>query len=95
MLEAKVGDVIRVNSYRGEKPTISVGIVEEVIDIHQCPISVQQYKKYIINRSQFLLTVRSQDENGLPVYRNYYHQFIDGCKLGWFSRLIAKVKGKI
>lgn len=95
MLQAKVGDVIEVSTYRGQTPTIQVGIVEEVTDIHAMPISVTQYKKYVINRSQFLLTVRSQDENGLPVYRNYYHEFIQGRKLGWWRRLIAKAKGKI
>lgn len=95
MLETKVGDVIEVRSYRGNEPTIKVGVVEEITDIHKVPISLTQYKRYIINRSQFLLTLRSQDENGRPVYRNYYHEFIDGYKLGWFSRLIARAKRKI
>jgi len=95
MLYANVGDVIKVFTYRGHTSTIDVGIVEDVTDIHKSPLSVETYKQNVINRSQFLLTIRSTDEKGRPVYRNYYHEFILGKKLNWFCQLVARFKGKI
>jgi hypothetical protein len=92
MLNAKVGDIVKVWAYRdNESPTVSIGEVVEVRDTHKLPISKKARKRKTITRSQYLITLKASGE----VYRSYYHHFIFGRKLSTWERLYGWLTGKL
>lgn len=86
------GDVIEVIKYRdNEKPTIKIGVVEDIRDTHTEEIKLTTYKKYVITRSQYLITLKGQDET----YRSYYDRFLTYRPITGFRRAWLKLRGKI
>ncbi len=86
------GDTIEVIKYRdNQTPTIKFGVVDEIRDIHSTQLKLTTYKKYVIARSQYLITLKGEGET----YRSYYDKFLTYRPVTGFRRLQLKLRGKI
>ena len=72
----QLGDLVEIVSYR-DVPRNTRGAVIKVSDIiYEHPILSKQHGRRNILRSQYLVTVQSQNEKGQQEYRNFYDRFI-------------------
>lgn len=86
------GDAIEVIKYRNnETPTIKIGVVEEVRNIHTEELKLKTYKRYVITRSQYLITLK--DSVG-ETYRSYYDKFLTYRPITGLRRFWLKLRGK-
>lgn len=84
--------MIEVVSYReNQNPTIKIGVVETVRDIHTEEIKLKTYQRNVITRSQNLITLK--DSNS--VYRSYYDKFLIYRPITGLRRLGLKLRGLI
>ncbi len=64
--------ILRITGYRGESRDRYAKVVN-VRDIYQYPIIHRQYKRRIIPRSRYLITVQDIERNE---YRSYYSDYV-------------------
>jgi hypothetical protein len=84
------GDLIEVVSYRGHTPTIKYGRVDGIRDIEKEPLKDETFKRYVISRSQILVTLKDND-----TYRAYYTKYLNYRPISLFKRIWLKLKGTI
>lgn len=86
------GDVIEVSQYRDNKnPTIKFGTIDKIRDIHTEELKLKTYKKYVITRSQYLITLKDSKGN----CRSYYDKFLTYQPITGLRRLGLKLRGII
>lgn len=79
--------LVRVTSYRGE-PRNRVARIINVRDTWDKPIRNRMYKRNLIERSRWLITIHDLNDN---VFRSYYHQFLTVEQVGWFGGLLRRL----
>jgi hypothetical protein len=87
----QTGSLIKVNSYRENKPSIEYGVIQEIRNIHVDTLTRETFKRYVITRSQYLITLKDKAGN----YRSYYDKFLNYQPVSFFKRLWLKIRGKV
>lgn len=88
----KKGDVIEVIKYRDNNtPTIKIGVIEDIRDVESDTCTLTTYKRNVITRSRYLITLKGKDNT----YRSYYDKFLTYQPVSRFRLAWLKIGGLI
>jgi hypothetical protein len=79
--------LVKITKYRGEPKNRTARVVN-VRDTNTYPITMRSYRRKLIERSRYLITIHDLDKNE---FRSYYHMYVEYevVKPSLFKRLFS------